>query len=405
VPWKVSDVYDERVRFVAAALLCEVSHTSLCGAYEISRETGYKWLARYHAGGWEALRDASRARHGQAAAMDRGIAAALLELRRLRPNWGPKKLRGHLALEQPGLIWPARSTIGDLLKREGLVVARKRGRSALPSPRPFAEAVAPNELWCIDFKGWFRTRDHQRVDPLTMSDAVSRYLLVCEIVAPTTAGVAPVCERLFRERGLPVALRMDNGPPFASTGAGGLTRLSVGWIKLGIRLERIDPGRPDQNGRHERMHRTLKDDTSKPPSANPAEQQLRFDVFRREFNEVRPHEALDQETPASRHTATARAYPDRIEEPWYDADHQVRRVRTDGTIRWRGEFLFVSEALIGERIGLAETEDGGWVARFADLPLGIINAEGKNFRRFSAARPGRRKPAPTRESVSHVPGL
>jgi transposase InsO family protein len=337
--------------------------------------------------------------------MEPGIAAALLELRRSRPRWGPKKLLVYLQREQPGLIWPATSTIGDLLKREGLVVARKRGRSALPSIRPFAAAEAPNDLWCIDFKGWFRTRDRQRVDPLTVSDAVSRYLLVCEIVAPTTAGVAPVCERLFRERGLPVALRMDNGPPFASTGAGGLTRLAVDWMKLGIRLERIDPGRPDQNGRHERMHRTLKDDTSKPPSATPAEQQLRFDTFRRDFNEVRPHEALDQETPASRHTAAARAYPDRIEEPWYDADHQVRRVRTDGTIRWRGEFLFVSEALIGERIGLAETEEGGWLVRFTDLPLGMINAEGKNFRRFSAARPGRRKPAAIRESVNHVPGL
>ena len=405
MPWKVSDVYDERVKFVAAALLGEVSHSSLCASYEISRETGYKWLDRYHAGGWAALQDASRARHGQAGAMEPGIAAALLALRRSRPRWGPKKLRGHLVRQQPGLIWPATSTIGDLLKREGLVAARPRGRSALPSIRPFAEAAAPNELWCIDFKGWFRTRDGQRCDPLTMSDAVSRYLLVCEIVAPTTAGVAPVCERLFRERGLPVALRMDNGPPFASAGAGGLTRLAVWWVKLGIRLERIDPGRPDQNGRHERMHRTLKDDTAKPPAATPAELQARFETFRHDFNEVRPHEALGQETPASRHTAATRAYPDRIEEPWYDADHQVRRVRPDGTIKWRGELLFIGEALVGERVGLAETQDGGWVVRFADLSLGMINAQGKNFRRFSAARPGRRKPAPTRESVSHVPGL
>jgi len=405
VPWKVSDVYDERVRFVAAVLRGEASHVVNCAAYGISRETGYKWIERYQAGGWAALRDVSRARHGQADAMAPLIAAALLELRRRRANWGPKKLRAYLNREHPELVWPAASTIGDLLRREGLVEARRRRRSSLPTRRPFAEAEAANDLWCIDFKGWFRTGDGRRCDPLTVSDAVSRYLLTCEIVAPTTAGVAPACERLFRERGLPLALRMDNGPPFASTGAGGLTRLAVGWVKLGIRLERIDPGCPQQNGRHERMHRTLKAETSRPPAASPAEQQQRFDVFRGEFNEVRPHEALGQATPASCYTAAPRRYPDRIEDPWYDADHQVRRARSDGTIKWRGELLFISEALAGEPIGLAEVEQGGWIVRFADVALGLIDAEGKSFRRFAAARPGRRKPATTRDSVNHVPGL
>jgi putative transposase len=405
VPWKVSDVYDERVKFVAAALCGDGSHAAICEAFGISRETGYKWIERYHAGGWEALRDVSRARHGQAHAMAPEIASALLDLRRSRPSWGPKKLRAYFQRERPGLIWPATSTIGDLLRREGLVEARRRRRSALPSSQPFAEAAAPNDLWCIDFKGWFRTRDGRRCDPLTVTDAFSRYVLACEIVVPTTAGVAPACERLFRERGLPVALRMDNGPPFAGTGAGGLTRLSVGWVKLGIRLERIDPGCPQQNGRHERMHRTLKKDTSEPPADSLAEQQARFDEFRRRFNEERPHEAIDQKTPASRYTASPRPYPDRIEEPWYDADHEIRRVRPDGTIKWRGEHVFISQALIGEPIGLAEREEGGWMVRFADLPLGLIDAERKNFRRFAAARPGRRKPATTGNGVNHVPGL
>ena len=383
MPWKVSDVYDERVKFVAAVLRGGVSHVGLCAAFGISRETGYKWIARYHAGGWEALQDMSRARHHQSHAMEPRVAAALLKLRRSRPSWGPKKLRGFLVRERPALIWPALSTVGDLLRREGLVEARRRRRSAMPSSRPFAEARAPNDLWCIDFKGWFRTRDGQRCDPLTLSDAVSRYLLTCAIVAPTTAGVGPVCERLFRERGLPLAMRMDNGPPFASTGAGGLTRLAVGWVKLGIRLERIDPGCPQQNGRHERMHRTLKADTTRPPAANPAEQQARFDMFQCDFNEQRPHEALDQATPASCHQASPRPYPDRIEEPWYDADHQVRRVRTDGTIHWRGESLFVSEALVGEPVGLSETNDGAWIVRFVDIPLGLIDAEGQKFRNCS----------------------
>jgi transposase InsO family protein len=406
VPWKVSDVWDERVKFVVAALRGEEPHAVVCAAYGISRETGYKWIERYHAGGWEALRDGSRARHSQAHAMAPEIAAALLALRRSRPSWGPKKLRAYLMGRQPDLVWPVASTIGDLLRREGLVEARRRQRRLeLAARQPFAEAKDPNDVWCIDFKGWFRTRDGRRCDPLTVSDAVSRYLLSCQIVAPTTEGVAPVCERLFREHGLPKALRMDNGPPFASSGAGGLTRLAVSWIKLGIRLERIDPGCPQQNGRHERMHRTLKADTSKPPAESVVEQQARFDRFRRIFNEERPHEALGQVTPASCYRVAERPYPERIEEPWYDADHQVRRVRTDGTIRWRGEFIFISEALSGEPVGLAEREDGSWSVQFADLPLGLIDAKERIFRRFVAPRPGRHKPATTRDSVSHVPGL
>jgi putative transposase len=405
VPWKVSNVWDERVRFVAAALRADVSHASVCGAFGVSRETGYKWLCRYHSGGWEALRDGSRVRHSQSHAMGPEIAAAVLALRRSRPSWGPKKLRAYLVGSRPELTWPAASTIGDLLRREGLVEARRgRRRLELPARTPFAEATAANDLWCIDFKGWFRTLDGRRCDPLTVSDAVSRYLLGCEIVEPTTEGVAPVCERLLREHGLPKALRMDNGPPFASAGAGGLTRLAVGWIKLGIRLERIEPGCPQQNGRHERMHRTLKAETSRPPAHSPAEQQARFDRFREVFNEERPHEALGQATPASRYSSPGRPYPERIEEPWYDADHEVRRVRPDGTIKWRGEHVFICEALAGEPVGLAAHEEGGWTVRFADIPLGQITAEGHNFRRFVAPRPGRHKAANTRESVNHVPG-
>jgi len=405
VPWKVSDVWDERVKFVMSALRGDLPHSALCAAYGISRVAGYKWIERYQAGGLEALRDGSRARHSQAHSMAAAVASSVLALRRSRPSWGPKKLRAYLMARQPELIWPAASTIGDLLCREGLVEVRRRERRLKGAARPpFAEAKDPNDVWCIDFKGWFRTSDGQRCNPLTVSDAVSRYLLGCEIVEPTTAGVAPVCERLFREHGLPWALRMDNGPPFASSGAGGLTRLAVSWIKLGIRLERIDPGCPQQNGRHERMHRTLKDDTSTPPAANVAEQQVRFDQFRQDFNEERPHEALGQVPPASCHRPAARPYPERIGDPWYDADYQVRRVRTDGSIRLLGECIFISEALVGEVVGLAEQE-GGWSVQFADLPLGLIDAKAKIFHRFAAPRPGRRKPVTTGESVNHVPGL
>jgi putative transposase len=218
--------------------------------------------------------------------------------------------------------------------------------------------------------------------------------------------VEPVFERAFREYGLPLALRTDNGPPFASTGAGGLTRLAAGWVKLGIRLERIDPGKPQQNGRHERMHRTLKQETSAPAAGTPAEQQERFDRFREDYNGVRPHEALGQEPPAAHYRPAARPYPDRAPEPWYDAEHAVRRVRPTGEIKWRGDCVFVSEAVAGEPVGIAETENGNWIVRFCDLDLGVIDRKTGKLHRFAAPRPGRGRgrPEQTEETVTHVAG-
>jgi hypothetical protein len=267
-------------------------------------------------------------------------------------------------------------------------------------------ATAPNEVWCADFKGWFRTADGQRCDPLTISDAHSRFLLDCRISVPSGDGVRPVFERVFAEFGLPRAMRTDNGAVVAVSGAGGLSRLAVSWVKLGIRLEHIEPGQPQQNGRHERMHRTLKAETSRPPAANPHEQQARFDAFRQHYNHERPHEALGQETPAEHYRPSPRRCPERLDEPWYDADHAVRRVRTSGEIKWGGELVFISESLIGETVGVAETEDGDWIVRFADIDLGLIDRTSKRLRRFLAPRPGR-KEVPheqTGKSVTHVPG-
>jgi transposase InsO family protein len=335
------------------------------------------------------------------------IAEAIIGLRCEHPNWGPKKLRAVLARRQPDVVWPAASSMGDLLRREGLVRSRRRRRLPLPLSRPFAAVREPNDLWCIDFKGWFLTRDGVRCDPLTLSDADSRYLLACQAVTPVTAEVDAVIDAVFRERGLPRALRSDNGPPFAGRGAGGLTRLAVKWIKLGIRLERTDPGAPQQNGRHERMHGTLKEDTAKPPAETLAAQQRKFDRFRQEYNEVRPHEALGQETPASRYRPSPRPYPERLEEPHYDPELAVRRVRTNGEIRWAGDLIFVSETLVGEPVGIAETETGNWIVRFADYPIGLINRRTRKLRPFAPPRPGRTKGSSeqNRKTVNDVSGL
>ena len=408
MPWKETCVLDEKLAFIAEHLRGELPMTALCERFGISRDTGYRLVRRYREEGAGGLEPRSRAPHHHGQAMAGEIAAAIVALRRERPHWGPKKLRAVLARRAPRQAWPAPSTIGDLLRREGLSAPRRRRRTAVPLSQPFLPVLAPNDLWCIDFKGWFRTADGARCDPLTITDADSRFLIECRIVPETIAAVQPVVDQAFRELGLPRAIRSDNGGPFASsTAAGGLTRLSVHWVKLGIRLERIDPGAPQQNGRHERMHGTLKKETTRPPAATPAEQQARFDRFRNDYNDNRPHEALGQVPPTSRYHPSPRPYPDKLEEPWYDADHAVRRVRTSGEIKWGGELIYINEALASEPVGVAETEAGDWIVRFADIELGIIDRSTRKLRRFMAGRPARHKAKPeqTEETVRHVPGL
>jgi putative transposase len=407
MPWTGTCVMDEKMAFIAACLAHEGSMTGRCAAFGISRDSGYALLKRYRAEGAAGLVPRSRAPHHHGLAMAEETAAAIIALRQERPYWGAKKLRAKLQERHPERPWPAPSTIGDLLRREGLSEPRRRRRRAVPVTQPFLPVREPNDLWCIDFKGWFRTTDGQRCDPLTVTDADSRFLIECRILPETVEAVRPVVDQAFRELGLPLTMRSDNGTPFASGNAvGGLTRLSVHWVKLGIRLERIDPGSPEQNGRHERMHGTLKNETSRPPAATPAEQQARFDRFRNDFNDNRPHEALGQVPPTRRYRPSPRPYPSKIEEPWYDADHAVRRVRSNGEIKWGGDYLFLSEALVGEPVGIAETEAGDWIVRFADLDLAIIDRHTKKLRRFMAGRPARHeaKPEQTEETVRHLSG-
>jgi transposase InsO family protein len=323
-------------------------------------------------------------------------------LRQRWRHWGPKKLRVKLSELHPELAVPAVSTIGDWLRREGLV-GRSRRRHRCPAyTQPFATVAAANDVWCTDFKGWFRTADGRRCDPFTLSDAHSRYLLCCQAVnRPDEQSVRPIFEAAFQEHGLPRAIRSDNGPPFASPGVGGLSRLAIWWIKLGIRPERIVAGKPQQNGRHERVHRTLKEETAAPPADSLPAQQQRFDDFRALYNDERPHEALGQKTPASLYEPSPRLYPERIDDPSYGCDVAVRRVRSNGQIKWAGELIFVGEALIGEPVGVVETEDGDWLVRYADVELGYVHPQ----RRRLSPRPlrGANRPVDLMEIAAAIP--
>ena len=306
------------------------------------------------------------------------------------PHFGPKKIKAWLEdasrRKGDGTAWPAASTIGDILTRAGLVEPRRRRRRAIAQGEVVAPAHAPNEEWSIDFKGWFRTADGTRCDPLTLTDQASRFLVEVRIVDPTWAGGRGALERVFEDIGLPSAIRSDNGTPFGSTGAGGLSALSVWWLKLGIEPHYIPPSSPQDNGRHERMHRTLKAETSKPPARSAAEQQQRFDRFRLHYNEDRPHEALKQKAPARLWRPPLRTLPaGRLADPWYDADHEVRRVRPTGEIKWRGEETFIGEAFAGELVGVVEHDSGGHIVRFASRDLGVIGRD-RWFLRFAPPR-------------------
>ena len=291
------------------------------------------------------------------------------------PLWGARKIR--VLLEREGESQaPAVSTIGKILKGNGCTVPRKRKRRGRPSREPVAETTGTNQVWCADFKGWFRSGDGERIDPLTISDAYSRYLLRCQSVkAADGLHSKPVIEAAFREYGLPERRRTDNGAPFGSNGDSGLTGLAVWWIKLGIRPERIEPGKPQQNGRHERMHRTLKQATASPPARNRRAQQERFDEFRREYNEQRPHEALGQTTPASHYQPSRREYPGHLAAVEYPENWEVRRVSPGGQMRWHKKHVFVSHALEAEWVGLEPIDERHGRAWFSFYELGVLEAE------------------------------
>jgi transposase InsO family protein len=385
MPWQESCAMDERVRFIVDQQSGTWTMTELCERYGISRRTGYKWLDRYRLAGAAGLMDRSHAPHVHGRATAPNIVEAIIGLRRERPSWGPRKIVAKLEQRQPAVTWPSASTAGELLKRAGLVGGRRTRRRAPPRLGELTVPQYANHVWGIDHKGWIRLGDGSRLEPFTITDGFSRYLIGVAATSSTRqVECRPLLERAFRECGLPEVLRSDNGAPFASTGITGLTTLSVWWIKLGIRHERIDPGNPQQNGRHERFHFTLLE-AMRPPSPNRSAQARRFAAFVRDYNEERPHEALGQRTPASAYQCSPRSMPTRLPEPDYPARAAVRQVRSNGEIKWRGDSIYICTSLIGETIGIEETEDGHWQVRFFDVPIGVIDRRTRKLRSPASA--------------------
>jgi putative transposase len=382
MPWKEHSVVEERFRFVEEWNSGDWNMAELCRFYGVTRVTGYKWLGRFESGGLEALRDRSRAAHWHPNAVSPEMEDLVIAVREQRPTWGAPKIQARLKRDHADRSIPAESTIGAILKRNGLTVARKRRRTSWRASEPLAHAGAPNAVWSADYKGWFRSGDGTRIDPLTISDGYSRYLLRCQALkAADYLHTKPVLEAAFREYGLPERIRTDNGAPFGSNGESGLTRLSVWFIKLGIVPEHIEPGKPQQNGRHERLHRTLKQEAASPPASSRRAQQERFDQFRRVYNQERPHEALGQQTPSMYYRPSDRSYPGRLRGVEYPADWQVRRVSPGGQIRWSGQRVFVAHALEGEAVGLEQTEDRHWRVWFSFYELGVLDPEKLVIRR------------------------
>ena len=370
----------ERLRMIDEYLSGERTVSELAREYGVSRKSVYKWIERYESKGWKGLADLSRAplRHPNSLSAEKE--GEILAWKNKRPLWGAPKIHAKLQ-ELPDC--PSESTVSNVLRRHGLTHKVRRRRRAVPSEQPFAECEAANEVWCADFKGWFSTSDGARCDPLTISDAHTRYLLKCQATGGTTGvlAVKPLFIATFREFGMPLAIRTDNGTPFASTGLGGLTALSVWWVRLGIRLERILPGHPQQNGRHERMHRTLKEATAKPPRANLNLQQKAFDDFRIEYNEHRPHEALGQKPPATLYVPSSVDYPERLPpQRGYPMEWRTRSVREAGQIKWKGRNVMISKALWGQEIGLKPIADGLWKIYFEDLELGELDERQRRIR-------------------------
>lgn len=371
MPWKETCPVDERVRFIAAVKDDPKGNfTQLCERFGISRGKGYKWLARYEKYGPAGLEDRKPAPNSCPHKTPNEVVDRILALRKQHPFDGPKKLRAMLlARPEANIVVPAASTIGEILGRHGLLRPRRARLRVPPTTHPLEHAVD----WCTDFKGHFGLGDRTRCHPLTITDASTRYLIKCEaLLQPRCAPVRAQFELAFREFGIPRAIRSDNGAPFATAALGGLSELSAWWVQLGIVPERIEPGQPQQNGRHERFHRTLKEQTATPPKSSMADQQRAFDLFRADYNERRPHEALGQTPPAKHYEPSRRPMPAVLRVPEYSDEFAVRRIQSNGCLKWKQVGLHIAKFLVGQPVGLRQTDEDEWEVYYGPLLLGDI---------------------------------
>lgn len=372
--WSETCPMKERIKFIMAYESNILPFSDLCKDFQISRKTGYKWIKRYIAEGFMGLENQSRAPLSHPNQLSEEVESLILQAKKARSHWGPKKIIDWLTQEHSHIEWPARSTASDLLKRHGLVQPRKKRIRTPAYTQPFELCTAPNDVWSIDYKGNFILGDGQSCYPLTLTDNYSRFLLACDAF-PSISGqdVRKTLIRLFREYGLPKAIKSDNGSPFATRSLAGLSRLSVWWIKLGIIPERIKPGAPQENGRHERMHLTMKQEVAMPPKETMVLQQRALDAFQNEFNHDRPHEGIESQRPAWIYAQSPRVYPEKLKQIEYDSNITTRKIRTNGTMKWDGKEIFISETLIGERIGLTPITDEDWKIQFSHITIGLFN--------------------------------
>jgi putative transposase len=373
MPWRHTSPLDQKTQFIADYLRRTLSITELCELYSVSRKTGYKWIERSLTSAPSGLEDRSRKPCSSPTQTPQHIVDAFIELRCRHPSWGAKKLLSILQKRHPSWALPGRSTVCDILRRHGLVPKKRHKRHIGHPGKPTTLIAAPNDVWSADFKGQFKTGDGLYGYPLTVADGYSRFLLGCQALSSTRVAEAkPVFTRLFKELGLPKRIRTDNGVPFATNTLGRLSQLSAWWVRLGILPEFIEPGKPPQNGRHERMHRTLKAETTRPPARTRRAQQSKFDHFREEFNCQRPHEALDMRTPAACDEPSPRKMPNKPPPLEYPDRFEVRYVSANGGIRWNHQWVNVSHVCVGEYVGLEEIDDGVWNVYFGPLKLGRL---------------------------------
>ena len=374
MPWKETCVMDQKIQLIGNWLSGDYSIAELSRIFSISRKTIYKWIERYQKNRENGLTNQSSRPLTLARATPSETVSEILTFKTRHSKWGARKLLARLKVHQPEKVWPVTSTVHAILKRHNLVDVRRKRHHTPAYSQPFIKVTQPNEVWCADYKGQFRLGSGNQCYPLTITDSYSRYILGCWGLAhPAYKPTRDYFERIFREYGLPNAIRTDNGAPFASVSTGGVSRLNVWFIKLGIIPERIAKGHPEQNGRHERMHRTLKAEATKPPQANMSAQQRVFDRFTSYFDHERPHEALGQQTPASVYRKSERPYPEKLPAVEYPGNYIIRHIHKGGGLKWKNREIYLSEVLAGEYIGLTETDNGIWKIYFSFYPIALLD--------------------------------